>query len=214
MNKSSLILLAFITGCASLPDNTPTHYLQTENITPPTQETFPHCYNYGCKNVVYTVLSDEEWRNIDALFTPPIKNAQDERSRISQSIALFETYVGARTGTEVDGYGTFRNMGNFHHDCVDESTNTTVYLMMLRDRGLIKHHTLSAPDTRFPLINGGRWPHKTAVIRDTQTHERYAVDSWFHDNGFPAEVISMNSWKKGWKPEENFERGSDSNPHK
>lgn len=164
--------------------------------------------------MTYTFLTEKEWTNIHMLFTPAPQSAAQERERISQSIALFETYVGARTGTEVDGYGTFRNMGNFHHDCVDESTNTTVYLIMLRDRGLITFHTLAAPDTRFPLINGGRWPHKTAVIRDTRTHDRYAVDSWFHDNGFPAEVISMNSWKKGWKPEENFERGSDSNPQK
>lgn len=162
----------------------------------------------------YTFLTDQEWAHIHQIFTPTPQSAAQERKRISQSIAVFEHYVGARTGTEVDGYGTFRNMGNFNHDCVDESTNTTVYLMMLRDRGLIKYHTLSAPDTRFPLINGGRWPHKTAVIRDIQTHERYAVDSWFHDNGYPAEVISMNSWKKGWKPEENFERGSDSSPQK
>lgn len=202
-----------MSGCA-LPAKTPQSYLISQNITPPEGNTFPHCYNYGCQRVVDVELSQHEWQTIKTEFGSPAQNAADERNKISGVIGTFEEVVGEKTGTKVDKFGTFRNMGNFHHDCVDESTNTTVYLMLLQERGLLRFHDVSAPDSRLPLFHGGRWPHRTAVIHTKQGTEQYAVDSWFHDNGYPAEVVSMTFWKKGWKPEKNFTRGSDSNPQK
>lgn len=41
--------------------------------------------------------------------------------------------------------------------------------------------------------------HNTIII-ETQSQKRYAVDSWFHNNGQPAEIITLEKWKKGWKP--------------
>ena len=30
--------------------------------------------------------------------------------------------------------------------------------------------------------------------------EILVIAAWFHDNGFPAEVIPLKNWKNGWKP--------------
>lgn len=87
------------------------------------------------------------------------------------------------------------------HDCVDESLNTTIYLTLLERKGLLKFHSVGTPTVRLPLIHAGRWPHQTATMIDTQSQIPYAVDSWFHDNGFPAEIIALEKWKKGWKPD-------------
>ncbi len=86
--------------------------------------------------------------------------------------------------------------------------------MILKDHNLLNFHDVSAPDTRVPLLHGGKWPHRTAVVTEKSGEKQYAIDSWFHDNGFPAEVVSLTDWKKGWKPQKNFTWGSDSHDKK
>jgi hypothetical protein len=86
------------------------------------------------------------------------------------------------------------------HDCVDESLNTTIYLTLLEQKGLLRHHNVEDPTVRLPIIHSGRWPHQTAVISEIETSKFYAVDSWFHDNGAKAEIVPLRKWKDGWKP--------------
>ena len=59
---------------------------------------------------------------------------------------------------------------------------------------------MERPESRLPLLGGGFGPHQTAVIIDRATGERFAVDTWFYDNGEPAEVIPMDDWFYGWHP--------------
>ena len=193
----------------------PYNYLKSLNINKPSQNNFQHCYSYGCKTIVDVSFSDNDWKIIDEVFTPPPKTPEEERKYISLAIGKFELITGEKTGTKADQYGTFRNLGKFQQDCIDESVNTTIYLSILNERGLIKFHTPSVPDTRFPIIHSsGRWPHRTAVIYEKNTDKSFAVDSWFHDNGFPAEIVPMVIWKKGWKAKENFRTASDKTPYK
>ena len=39
------------------------------------------------------------------------------------------------------------------------------------------------------------------VVTDTKTKERYAVDSWFEDNGAPAHIVPLETWRNGWHPD-------------
>ncbi len=34
--------------------------------------------------------------------------------------------------------------------------------------------------------------------------QSYAVDSWFHDNGVPAEIVPLPDWLSGWMPRESL----------
>jgi hypothetical protein len=36
---------------------------------------------------------------------------------------------------------------------------------------------------------------------DTQSSVRYAVDAWYFDNGKPPAIVTLDSWKQGWRPE-------------
>ena len=54
--------------------------------------------------------------------------------------------------------------------------------------------------SRFFVYDG--WPHTSAVIVETANGQAYAVDSWFHDNGQPAEVVPLEQWVAGWGPDE------------
>jgi hypothetical protein len=46
------------------------------------------------------------------------------------------------------------------------------------------------------------WPHSTAVIHEQISGNRYAVDSWFYDNGEPATIVPFDVWKSGYIPED------------
>ncbi len=161
---------------------------------------FEHCYGYGCDRIADVTFTEADWRDIEKTFLPAPASHRQERESIAKAVAIFEQKVGAQTGTDADKRGTFRNMGDGQLDCVDESTNTTIYLMLLQKRGLIKMHNIESPTTRFPIIHSGRWPHQAAVISENRSRAPYVVDSWFHDNGEPPEIVPIKQWKKGWKP--------------
>jgi hypothetical protein len=187
-------------------------YLRMHNIPPPTPENFLHCYNYGCQKRFLVTLPETTQTRLHKLFTPSPKAAEEERSRIAKAIQIFEQDIGALTGTENDKVGTFElyltdgaETQQFQQDCIDESTNTTIYLTLLYDMGYLAfHHPMNAA-TRQPFLSGGAWWHQTAVIKDEQTGEKYAVDSWFKDNGYPAAVVPLKKWKKGWRPSKSKE---------
>lgn len=190
----TIIACLCLSGCITTYDSQQA-YLDKKGIAPPAPEVFAHCQAYGCKIVSQITLEKTEWRAIEKLFRPRPKTATDERKIIAKAIGLFEEFTATKTATN-DHYGTFRDFGDDQHDCVDESTNTTIYLNLLEQKKLMRFHQTQAPQVR---IVG--WPHQTAVIAETESGEKFAVDSWFHDNGFPAEIAPFATWKDGWKPE-------------
>ena len=107
--------------------------------------------------------------------------------------------VGKKTGTDRDKSGTFAHLGEEGQlDCIDESINTSFYMIMMFNDGLIRSHTVEDRAHRGFFFRG--WPHSSAVIRDTNTQEYFAVDSWFLDNGEPPHIIPLQKWRDGWKP--------------
>ena len=87
-------------------------------------------------------------------------------------------------------------------DCVDESTNTTIFLMILKQKGLLPFHEIEQPQVRWPIISGRGWMHKTAVITEKETGEQFAVDSWFEDSGVNPWIVSLEAWRNGWHPDQ------------
>ena len=136
---------------------------------------------------------------VTAPLETPAVSAEEERHAIAAAIAVMEQIVGLQTGTHQDlgrnlpGFGRSGQM-----DCIDESSNTNTYLIMLEAAGLLKWHTRVQRSTRFGIFAG--MPHTTAVIKETAAGTRYSVDSWFFDNGIPPAVVKLSAWKKGWNP--------------
>lgn len=169
------------------------------NVTP-TPDRFSICFDNSCRSVSQLALTRQQWRAIQAIFQPPAKSAAEERERIAEAIARLEQLIGPMTGTANDR-GRNRSSSNpLHHrmDCIDESTNTTTYLYMLQRDGLLRWHRLKDPVTRGFFLFG--WPHTTAVIESRKAGSRWAVDSWFHDNGLPPEIVPLEQWRAGWSP--------------
>lgn len=86
-------------------------------------------------------------------------------------------------------------------DCIDNASNTTTYLHILRDLRELAGWTVASPKVRslFDLTA----VHWTAVILDTETGLPWSVDSWFRPNGHLPLVMPLPSWsdrKRAWEP--------------
>lgn len=167
----------------------------------PTLGQFEVCHGGGCMATNQLSMNDAEWRNILHIFNSKAANGEEERAQIAKAIGEFERIVGAKNGTTADLAGTFfdgKLAGQL--DCNDEAINTTTYMRLLKANGLVQLHEIEDTRTRNFFFTG--WPHTTAVIREIKTGERYAVDSWFYDNGKPATIVTFAKWKANYKPED------------
>ena len=175
-------------------------FVRDDIITSPDRQRFSVCYNHSCDTVVTQSLSAAEWSGIQALFEPPASSPEPERRNIARAIAQMEQLVGVMTGTDRDKGKNLQGLfSDGQMDCIDESTNTTSYLRMMAAAGLIHWHSIEDRQSRYPSLLS--WPHTTAVIQDRQSGTRYAVDSWFYENGRQPVIIPLPEWKAGWDTE-------------
>ena len=194
--------LAFLTACGStgtMHGGYPAYLAKHGIDLAVTEKEFPHCHGYGCRHLSAVSLSKADWQTIDKVMKPA-SSAEKERAALRRAIAAFETRVGRIAGTDSDAAGTYVALDRRHHDCVDESINTTVYLALLEQRGKLKFHTVATPTARTLFSGAGLGPHQTAVIVENKTGARFAVDSWFHDNGVAPEIVALTEWRGGWRP--------------
>ena len=195
---AAIALLAFapVGGAA---DYAPDVFVQADIVTDPDPARFSVCHGGTCAIVSQVTLDESEWNRIAGIFVRSPANAREERARIAEAIAQFEVVVGAITDTSDDrAENQFGKTWWSQMDCIDESTNSTTYLRILARRGLLRFHRVEARSTRGYFFLG--WPHTTAVVRERETGERWAVDSWFYGNGSPPEIVPLELWKSGWRP--------------
>lgn len=163
-------------------------------------KTFFSCTDYHCDAGMIVTLTASQWQNIRRLFTQN-NSPTKERENIRQAIALLENMVGEITGTWRDLGGNVAGAGEPGQlDCISESKNTTTYLQLLFDDGLLKWHIVEERQVRHPLIFNTHW---TAVILDRSNGEQFAVDSWFLDNGHPPAIQPLSDWLLGRSMDEN-----------
>jgi hypothetical protein len=170
------------------------------NLTAPTPQSFFVCHENGCTERTKVSLSAEQWQQVRAKFQPRPRDAAEERARISDAVGLLERLVAPQAGTAGDVGGTFEGIGRSGQmDCEDEAANTTQYLVMMKNDGLLAFHTPIGRRWRGFFIHG--WPHTTAVVTEAGSDELWVVDSWFEDNGAPAHVLPLPIWGAGWSPQ-------------
>ena len=88
----------------------------------------------------------------------------------------------------------FRFFDDKHnYDCWDTTRNTTSLLMVLREWGLLKHHTIGDPRYRGNTLVL-QTPHNTAVLVDRATKVEWVVDLWPRGYLQPPDVMTVQKW--------------------
>ena len=191
----------FVAGCATHGNDPFERDVQQAVDRTPGPVALPVCHGYGCAWRDYVTLSEAEWKEVRGAMAPPAPTAAAERAQIAGAIGLIERIVGARLGTAEDRAGTPFNWGDPKQlDCVDESINTSTYLHLLANAGLLRFHSVRELRRRTGFLRLSQ--HYTAVVEEKATGQQYAIDSWFHANGKPAEVVELDRWLAGWSPED------------
>lgn len=210
-----LISLCYLlNSCASSPSRGPITPIQsinntiqelTENcdkpfIGHPQPNNYSICHGHTGAEFSFISLSNKQWQTIESIFFPISSDPQQEREQIKLAIAQLEIMSEQKAGTDKDFAENDTSHG-FHGqlDCIDEATNSTVYLRILQQAGLLTFHRQSSRTSR--TSRGGLFsPHNTATIIQNNSNTRYAVDSWFGANGEPPAIILLPQWEDGWMP--------------
>jgi hypothetical protein len=162
-----------------------------------TLDRIPVCFDFSCRTNVTVSLDSEDWQDVYEIFKNS-KSAMQERDSIKQAIAVIEHLVGQYTPTHRD---IARNWSEKYQelaalpgqmDCIDESINTTTYLRLLEQAGLLKFHRVLGRAYRKSLID----QHWAAEVVDIQNGQHYVIDSWFADNGEVPILVKSERWYK------------------
>ncbi|MEN0059733.1 MAG: hypothetical protein AAGB31_12915 [Bdellovibrio sp.] len=198
-----LLIVSFFSSIAwgrFLPLENPAQQAVEKQVIQSPYEPILTCWAWSCSASASVQLREVEWQKIDTLFQPIATSAREERKQIRLAMGLFEKIVGELNGQTKFDLGAPNSKGKGkpgQTDCVDESTNSTRYLKFLKARGLLRFHQVTEIEMRFnkawmPLLG----QHFTATIQDLKTSQRYAVDTWWYDNGTPAVIQKLDAWLK------------------
>lgn len=165
------------------------------------RESFAVCHGFSCSYRTPASITDKQWSQIEAIFKPAPKTAEEERQRIVRAIGRMETYAGLSSGIDQDRpeAETFEADRDTQMDCIDETINADLYLIFLSDAGLLKYHRKRNPVHRGFFVDGA-WPHNAAAIIELETGTVYVIDSYFGKHGADAHIVELKEWADFWRP--------------
>ena len=161
--------------------------------------TVPICHNYGCQTEVDILFSEEQIGRLARLLKLA-DDAEDERRFLALALGWMYGWAGQQSPVHNDRGGNLADEeAEGRMDCIDHSTSTTRLLRLLEQRGLLRWHRVVDPEVRHrALVFAEHW---SAVIEDKADGQRYALDSWFVNNGEPAVLLPLADWKEGAGPD-------------
>ena len=166
------------------------------SISPPTTTSVVVCHGFGCRFRTAVGLGPADRTKLTQMFASAKKNPEAERKAIATATKWFDVRVGPEAGTtrRVAYAGVRSDQGPEQMDCIDMSRNNTSFLLVLDQMGLLKHHKVDPPRARGLLFD--RWPHATAVMRETVSGRQWAIDNWTHKFGEGPDVMPLEDWLK------------------
>jgi hypothetical protein len=198
-----LLVLAIgfgLAGCTHEGFGSAERHFATFSVPEPKGATVHVCHAYGCKLRTKFTFNEADIAELGAIMAKwrtKADTAEDERRGVAYAIGWIERRVGDVIGTKDDRAGMdFTGSGDpTQQDCVDEATNTTSYLTVLANKGLLRHHTVGVPFAKENYLRGiAGWTHWTAVLVELKTPQRWAVDSWIYANGENPAIVETEKW--------------------
>lgn len=196
---AALLALA-VAGC-TYERNGPVigHYQSFAVEAPSAKNRVNVCRAYGCREQTRFTFKPADLAEIRDIMkkTRKADTPAEERRAVAYAVGWIERRVGEQIGTGNDRAGMdFGASGDpTQQDCVDESTNTTSYLLVLEQNGFLKHHAVGTPFAKDDLSRGvAGWTHWTAVLKENAGGQKYAVDSWIYANGENPAIVETEKW--------------------
>jgi hypothetical protein len=157
------------------------------------------CYNYSCSKQTQVTFSESRLAVLRDLLSAS-SDGKQERETLAQVIGRLYAWAGETTPIANDRGGNYPADAGMEGrmDCIDHSKTTTRLLRMLEARGWLKFHRVLNPILRRRFIFA---EHRSAVIAETTSQQRFVVDSWFVDNGKAAVVLPLKAWLNGGGPD-------------
>lgn len=192
-----LVLAFCLTALAfSAPAAAQQAWYKRDHGRPPEGQRVFVCHAYTCRMVTGVTFSDAEVDQIAGVLKAGAPDAETERAAISVAVQQFELIVGARIGTSGDLPGMQFGQGSADQmDCIDEATNTTSLLLVLQEKGYLRHHRVEEPAGRGFFFDG-RYPHATAVLTDLGARKKWAINSWPRANAGAPVIQPLSEWKR------------------
>ena len=192
-----LVMLA-LTGCVS-SGTSPLAWYATQDARAPQGLTLGICHGFGCMLQTSVRLSEADMAVLAGIMEAGRESPQAERAAVARAVMWVEERVGPVVGSHADIGGLdIQNAGvPGQMDCLDETTNTTTTLILLAENGLLNHHTPGYPVARGFFLDG-RYPHATAVMTETASGEKWAVDPWPYANAENVDVKPLDEWFNTW----------------
>jgi len=173
-------------------------------LTAAADEKVTICYNYGCLAQAEIVYNEQQMTEIGSLLAGA-KDAAQERAVLGAVVGRLLGWAGEQSPIKADRGGNYADDGvNGRMDCIDHSTTTTRLLRLIERRGALRYHRVVDRVLRRRFVI---FEHYSAQIEEIAPAKagaapaRYAVDSWFFDNGRPAVVMPLARWLDGESPD-------------
>lgn len=191
----AFLLASLAVGAAAEDLRDPRDFLLGNGAAPPENGAVTICHAYGCGQVTRVHLGAADLAMIRRLMAPGAASPEAEREAVAGVIAAMEVKIGAITGTSADrDYRDLASGGDpTQMDCIDEAANSTSYLLLLEELGLLRYHEVAYPASKGFLLDFV-YPHNTAVLVERATGAHYAVDSWVFKNGEPPIIVPLETW--------------------
>ena len=165
------------------------------------------CYNWSCATRETVFFSAEEMAYVKqemAVCTGNSLHDRLQRLRIGiwqmeEMAERFQPLLANDAAINIQDQDLVGRM-----DCIDNSTNSTTFLHILRDLGQIPEWSIESPEVRnllqFELV------HWTAVVTDRADGRPWSIDAWYRPNGHLPFVMTLADWsqdKFGWESPQN-----------
>ncbi|RAH97676.1 hypothetical protein DLJ53_27915 [Acuticoccus sediminis] len=184
--------LPLLAGCADLSNGKPdAWYTARGAIAPRESGRVVVCHGFGCNLKTAYHFTPADFAKMRRLIGNG--DAAQEREGVRRMIAWAEKRVAPTVGSgdDIGGLDLFNAGEAGQMDCIDEATNTTSYLLVAQEAGLLRHHHVGRPVARGYFLDG-RYPHATAVLIGKTGS--WAVDSWPYRNGALPDVMPLDEW--------------------
>jgi hypothetical protein len=200
-----IVLAAGLAGCVSSGGGSdPMMHYVAFGAEPPKGNRVTVCHAYTCKMQTPYTFSQKDIAGIRAVMAKAKRGdtPAEERRAVAYAIAYMDVTVGNALGIKDRAGMQFTASGDpAQLDCVDVSTNTTSYLLVMQSNGMLKYHVVEGTMSKENLAKGlvqlnpvKYWPHFSAVIKDKTTGQKWAVDRWPFDQGENPAVQRVEDW--------------------